>query len=177
MATVVKAGRPFIRHLIEASKIPSNRTYTSAKRRFLSFCSAHNIPPVPIAESTLCLYAGYLARQDLRHQIIRTYLSAVRHYYITQGFPNVFADNQFPRLQYEGVHRAEGPSDSSDKRLPITPTILGTLLEVWSVNDKDRFESSMLWAACCLGFLHSFGQESSFQLPQKFHSSAPGTYP
>ena len=126
----------------------------SAKRRFLSFCSTHNIPPVPIAESSLCLYASYLARQGLRHQTIRTYLSAVRHYYITQGFPDVFADNQFPRLQYvlKGVHRAEGPSDSSDKRLPITPTILGTLLEVWSVNDKDRFESSMLWAACCLGF-------------------------
>ena len=130
----------------------TDRTYTSAKKRFLKFCLTYNITPFPASETTLCLFVSYLAEEGLRYQSIRAYLSALRHLYISQGQPDPFTENRFPRLQYvlKGVHRCEGPAEPRG-RLPITPTILPYLREAWS-QQGDSFEHCMLWAACCLGF-------------------------
>ena len=134
----------------------TNRTYESAKRRFLNFCSLTSLPPVPASEAVLCLYASHLAKEGLRHQSIRTYLSALRHLYISLGHPDPFAHNQFPRLSYvlKGIHRSEGASRPQDRRLPILPSTLEALWGVWSVPSPNisPFECSMLWAACCIGF-------------------------
>ena len=63
-----------------------------------------------------------------------------------------------PQLEYviKGLQKkaVNGPTRP---RLPITPTVLGAIKQVW-LRDPDRFSTSMLWAACCLcffGFLRS----------------------
>ena len=94
-----------------------------------------------------------MATQGLKHQSIRTYLSALRHFYISWGYPDPFTHNLLPRLNYvlKGIHRAERPTRFSDRRLPILPSTLEALLDAWST-DGAQFEQKMLWAACCLGF-------------------------
>ena len=60
----------------------TNRTYTSAKKRFYSFCMRNNFPLLPASETALCLYVSYLTKEGLHYQSICTYLAAVRHIYI-----------------------------------------------------------------------------------------------
>ena len=69
------------------------------------------------------------------------------------GYPDPFVNNSLPRLTYvlKGIQRAERPTRSGDRRLPILPSVLEALLEVWSANGN-LLEHKMLWAACCLGF-------------------------
>ena len=51
----------------------------------------------------------------------------------------------------KGIHRAEHPTRSGDRRLPILPSTLEVLLDVWST-DGAQFKQKMLRAACCFGF-------------------------
>ena len=123
-------------------------------RRFLAFCTSANLPPYPVSESTLCLFASHLATAGLKHQSIRGYLSGIRHLYISWGHPDPFANNQFARLGYvlKGIQRsATNPSKQNDRRLPILPSTLQILLDVWSADGVNP-TCRMLWAACCLGF-------------------------
>ena len=67
------------------------RTYGSGQRRYLAFCTAANLPPMPITEHTLCTFAAHLAKDGLSHQTIKSYLSAIRHYHILAGQGDPFA--------------------------------------------------------------------------------------
>ena len=132
----------------------TRRVYESAVRRFLAFCTSANLPPYPVSESTLCLFASHLAAAGLKHQSIRRYLSGIRHLYISWGHPDPFANNQFAWLGYilKGIQRsATNPSKQGDRRLPILPSTLQILLDVWSADGVNP-TCRMLWAACCLGF-------------------------
>ena len=130
----------------------TNRTYNSAKKRFITFCMNYNLSPFPVSQMILCLFVSFLAKEGLQYQSIRAYLSAIRHLYISQGHPDPFAESNFPQLEYvlKGVRRSQGPAKSRE-RLPITPTILSYLHDVWS-KEGQAYEACLLWAACCLGF-------------------------
>ena len=129
----------------------TDRTYTSAKKRFLKFCLTYNITLFSASETTLCLFVSYLAKEGLHYQSIRAYLSALRHLYISQGQPDPFTQNKFPRLQYvlKGVHRCEGPAETR-VRLPITPTILAYLREAWSQQGDSSGQHAVLVFFFCL---------------------------
>ena len=63
---------------------PSTRhSYTSAKRRFLSFCDVSKSTPLPVTEQLLCRYVSFLAEQGLSSKSIKLYLSAVCHLQIS----------------------------------------------------------------------------------------------
>ena len=45
-------------------------TYSSAQCRYLTFCELYQIPPLPLSEMSVCLFAAFLVHQGLRAQPI-----------------------------------------------------------------------------------------------------------
>ena len=129
----------------------TSRTYASGKRRYLNFCNAAGLTPLPLSENTLCLFVAYLSTHNLQHASIRNYLSSLRHLQISAGFPDPFTSSTCPRLTYvlRGIQRST--TQTARPRLPITPDILNLLLETWAQQSLS-YETRLLWAACCLGF-------------------------
>lgn len=100
------------------------------------------------------LYVASLAREGLKHQTIKCYLSAIRHLQISASMPDPFRNANFPYLEYvlKGIKKTQamaGPRQ--DPRLPITPAILRQLQQHWSPTAAG-YDAKMLWAACCLGY-------------------------
>ena len=130
----------------------TRRTYALAKRRYATFCQSASLASLPLSEGTLCKYVAYLAKQDLKHQSIKCYLSALRHLQIEAGLGDPYAPGAFPRLEYVLKGVKQTPSGQArPARLPITPVILRGLKSVWQRRASDP-DTVMLWAACCLGF-------------------------
>ena len=61
----------------------TSRTYNSAKRRYLDFCQKANLSPLPLTQTSACLFAAFLAQQGLQPQSISVYLAALRHLQIS----------------------------------------------------------------------------------------------
>lgn len=127
------------------------RAYTSAQKRYLSFCSAYHIPPLPLSEMSTCLFAAFLAHQGLKSQSISCYLSALRHLQVSAGHNSPQRAN-WPRLQYvlKGISRDQ--PGTSNRRLPITAKIMYQILTNSHSAFPDSFEARLFWAACCLGY-------------------------
>ena len=98
------------------------------------------------------MFAVFLAKQGLKHQSIKGYLSALRHLQIAEGLGDPFLPGAFPRLEYvlKGVKHTPS-AQARPPRLPITPPILRRLWGLWSKQAHNP-GIVMLWAACCLGF-------------------------
>ena len=70
--------------LIDSSVAPSTRrSYRSAQNRYISFCQLANVTPFPVSTHILCQFVAFLGSQGLKHQTVKSYLSAVRHAQIT----------------------------------------------------------------------------------------------
>ena len=139
------------RYIAQALAPTTFRAYQSGQRRFLRFCTEAGLQPLPLSENLLCLFVAHLASEGLVPQTIKSYLLAVRHFHIVAGHGDSFTPGSFPRLQYvlRGVKRA--PRQPSRPRLPITPHLLRTIKTQWAARASDQ-DTSMLWAACCMGF-------------------------
>ena len=134
-------------------------TYGSAQLRYLTFCEAAGVTPLPLSEGVLCLFVVFLAHQGLAHQSITAYLSGVRNLAIANGDTPVDRD-QMPCLQLvlQGVVRLPNPRGGTYSRLPITGAIMHQLVGVWSGDD---FESRLMLAATCVGYF-GFMRASEF---------------
>ena len=136
----------------------TQRTYDSAKRRYLALCQLLKSPAVPASEHQLCLFAAFLAQDGLLHRTIKCYLSAVRHLHISRGSPDPGISNM-PRLEQvlKGIKAVQAKQERKGRtRLPMTPEIMMKLKAVW--NPGQMFNATMLWAAaslCFFGFLRS----------------------
>lgn len=133
-------------------------SYGSAKKRYLSFCQKYNLNPTPASEHQLCQYIAGLALENLSHNTIKCYLSAIRHLHIDRGLgdPGI---SKMARLEQvlRGVKSVQAKRNIKEKpRLPISLDILRKLRTVW-LNEHSN-NSRMLWAAasmCFFGFLRS----------------------
>ena len=125
----------------------TSKVYTSAQKAFLEFCRRLQLTPLPASECTLILFVAELA-QSHSHAMIRTYLVGVRHLHVSHGLGNPMEGALKLELVLKGARRKEPKQKTT--RLPITPSILEKVKQV--LDQSPGFNSTMLWAACCLGF-------------------------
>ena len=133
--------------------------------RYLSFCTANQLQPIPLSEATLCQFVTELANSSLKHQSIKCYLSGIRLLQISAGLDDPFT-HTMPRLKLvlRGVkHHQPECGTNSRRRLPITPSIIRSLHSYWLSSDTGH-DVPMLWAACCLCFF-SFLQSGKTYTP------------
>ena len=57
----------------------TQRTYSSAQKRYLEFCNNHSLPPLPVHEHQLCQFVSFLGDQGLAYSSLKGYLSAIRN--------------------------------------------------------------------------------------------------
>ena len=117
-----------VQYYLQASLAASTkRTYAAGQRRYLSFCSNTKVAPLPTLEITLCKFVAFLAHENLKHQTIKTYLSAVRNLQITAEHGDPFQQS-LPLLEYvlRGIKSDQAKKSPSPRRtrLPITPEIM-----------------------------------------------------
>ena len=122
----------------------TEKLYNSA---FLQFCHHLSLQPLPAIEDSLILYVTDLA-QSRTHSTIRTYLAGVHHLHIVQGLGNPLEGKLRLNLVLKGINRVN-PCPNCP-RLPVTPLIMNALKS--TLETQPCFESTMLWAACCVGF-------------------------
>ena len=72
----------------------------------------------------------------------------MRHLHILRCLPNPLTDTPRLELVLKGIQRIR--PRQGKPRLPITPIILGRLKS--SFDQSPGYDSTMLWAACCLAF-------------------------
>ena len=140
------------------------KTYASAQKLFLDFCSRLRLCPLPASEETLVLFVSEAA-QSRTDGTIRCYLSGIRHLHIMHGFGNPLERTLRLDLVLRGIHRIK--PKVSRPRLPITRQILRIIKS--SLNAKPGFDSTMLWPACCTAF---FG----FMRCAEFTTTSPNAY-
>ena len=126
-------------------------TYSSAQRRYLAFCQCYQIPPLPLSEVSVCLFAAFLAHQGLKSQSISTYLSGLRHLQVSSGLQPPDR-SEWPRLQYvlKGIARVQ--PQAVRRRLPITAAIMSQLQVALPQACSSQLEAKLVWAACCMGY-------------------------
>ena len=107
--------------------------------------------PLPVTEPGLINFVAFAINQGLKYQTIKSYLSAIRHFQISVGGgdPRVGSMPQL-ELALRGT-RKEQAGQPTRTRLPITPSILWKLRQLWD-QQASNWDNVMLWAACCLGF-------------------------
>ena len=125
--------------------------YRSGVSRFLAFCHLAGLHPFPLTEQSLCRFVAHLYDDRLTLSSIRLYLSALCFWQICQGGSDLSLDSH-ARLHYvlRGITRSQ-PRAARPPRLPVSLDILDRLFRVWSASPS-RHETTMLWAACTLGF-------------------------
>ena len=132
----------------------TTKAYASGKKRFIDFCMAARLDPLPLTERTVCLFVAHLAEAGLQPGSVKSYLAAIRHMQISAGLPDPSLTSSFPRLSYmlKGIQRSRATTQSvSCQRLPITPQILAMLRASWNTPPV-TYDKQLLWAACCVGF-------------------------
>lgn len=137
----------------------THKVYTSAFRRFQSFCAEFKVClPIPVTESLLCYFAAFLAQSGLAPSSIKVYLSAVRHTQVLMGYPEPRSTSTLPRLRLvlNGIAKSRARNGPAGKpRLPITIEILRRLFSSLR-SQPPSFETVMLWAACSLCYFGFF---------------------
>ena len=141
----------------------THRTYKSAQRRFLNFCTQSgrlhpNGSPCPVSEWTLCLFATHLSG-SLSSASIKIYLSAVRSLHVDLGFPDPLVDCLQLQRVLRGIRRTQGSMGPS--RLPITDHHMLIIHNSLSFAIQDHV---MFWAASTLAYF-GFLRSAEFTVP------------
>ena len=134
----------------------TQRTYSSAKKRYVEFCNKHSLPLLPVQEHQLCHFVSYLGDQGLAYSSLKGYLSAIRNLQISYNYPDPNISGM-PKLEQvlRGIKKQNSAACAKRERLPITPDTLVKLRSVWERNNIKQ-DNIMLWAVSSLCFFVFF---------------------
>jgi hypothetical protein len=108
---------------------PSTATiYATGVRRYQAFCHAFKLTAVPGTKETITLFAAHLSR-SLNSRTIQVYVAAVSFLHHSLGYRSPASKNPMLRLAIRGVQRLQGPIHLRPTRLPLTPDMLGHMLQ------------------------------------------------
>lgn len=111
-----------VQTFFERGLAPSTaHTYQSAKRCYISSCQASNSQFLLLTEAILCKFVVFLANQKLKHQMIKVYLSGLRHLQIAEGLGDLFRPGAFPCLEYVLKGTKQTPSAQSKDACLLSP--------------------------------------------------------
>ena len=85
------------------------RSYKSGQDRYVKFFISYNSTPIPVTEHVLSVFVAAMAKEGLKHQTIKCYMSAIRHSF-RKGFHS----------HTRGEHAKAGIRPARDK---VTPSI------------------------------------------------------
>ncbi len=136
--------------------LSTQKACNSAKKRYIQLCSGRGLTPLPASEDHLCQIVSSLANQKLCHSSIKSYLAAIRHLHIAEGYgePNI---SSMARLEQVLIKSVQSKGHKRISRLPITLDHLVKMREVRS-KQSSSVDGKMLQAAaslCFFGFLRS----------------------
>ncbi len=105
------------------------------------------------------MFVAFLAEENVAHRSIKSYLSAVRHLQISQGFqPPLIGGMTHLEQVLKGIESTQAKRGPKPRpRLPIMPDVLRKLRASWEPS-VEPFDHSMLWAAavvCFFGFFRA----------------------
>ena len=128
----------------------TKRTYQVGRKRYEDFCIKFNVPSIPISESVMCYFVAYLGDQGLMPSSIKSYLSAVRQWQISEGYPEPqFSLMPCLKQVVKGVGVTRGKEGRPTRcKLPITPEILRQL-----GREEKKADWEMYWEASLLRLL------------------------
>ena len=143
-----EAVESLLSHSVSASTL---RTYKAGGRRFAEFRAGLGESLLPALEAHLCEFVAQLEADGLTHGTMKSYLAAVRHFHIRNGWGDPRMGDM-PRLvqALQGVKRKRAEQGGTTWiRLPITVYLLEKMRVVWSQEGSD--DSRMLF----FGFMWS----------------------
>lgn len=109
------------------------RTYASVQQRYLKFCTAYNLLPLPATEHNILRYIAHIS-QHITHSSVLVYLSAIRSLHVTYSFPP--PSLTAPRIKLV-LKALSNLSPEVNQALPITFPIMQAFMDKlhWSYND------------------------------------------
>ena len=153
-----------LQQFLEAGLAPSTRkVYTAGWNRYLKFAHTFSLACLPVTSEKATLFVAFLGTQGLSLSTIESYLSALRHMRLTLAPCDPCPSLHSPQtaLLLRGIRRSQAQSGPRLVRLPITPTLMRDIKSTLA-RHADSYDSILLWAACCVGFLAFSGAGSSW---------------
>jgi hypothetical protein len=117
----------------------THRTYTSAQRRYITYCLEFNLLSMPASDEVLLQYVAYLFQKGLKGSTIKVYLSAVRSLHVFNNLtPSVHSEKLL--LALKGATRMSAPprpkAPHNIQGTLRNPTVPGRSSRSITINDR-----------------------------------------
>lgn len=133
---------------------PNTRsTYRSGLRAYKIFCSQLSLPLFPLNQFHLQLFVTSLSKR-VSYATMKVYLCGIQYESLIRGFSQKIS--HMVKLCYvlRGIRRTQGSKWIKNKRLPITPSNLRSML-LFIKNSHFSFHDKAMWS--CLILVAFFG--------------------
>lgn len=135
-------------------------TYRSSINR-LNDCSGETgiDMTLPLSESQVSLFVGYLLKENLSASTVESYLSGLRQAHIAAGLSCDTLKSDFIKQVLRGRKNqliSNPQSSNNSNRLPVTPSILALIKKDLKASDLPNERKLLIWAISTLAFFGGF---------------------
>lgn len=115
-----------VRSMVAHGFAPNSRSsYSSGFKKYLKFCGLYRLDPLGVSEINLLRFVAYLADCNLVVRTIRVYLSSIKSWFLTNGYPSPELFTPRVKLALRSVERDNPPP------LQVAPLTLSILKGVF----------------------------------------------